>query len=287
MIIQWYPGHMAKTKRLMKEKLKLIDVVVELLDARLPISSRNPDIAEIIGAKPVVIALNKSDLADENKTRQWVEWYGGQGVKVVPICCIDGKGINNLKRAITDVLAEKKARDSARGMIGRAIKVMVVGVPNVGKSAFVNKLSGRAAAATGDRPGVTRDQQWIRIEGGYELLDTPGVLWPKFEDKQVALNLAFAGTIKEEIMDVEEIASGLCCFLRDEYKENFAERYKLVGFEDKEGWEILEMIGRKRGFLISGGEVDLRRAALILLDEFRAAKIGRVTLEVPDEINGA
>ena len=277
---------MAKTKRLIGEKLKLIDIVVELADARLPMSSRNPDIDTLCANKPRIIALNKSDMADDAVTKEWVSWYQKQGIRVVPICSITGMGLNKLKEEITLQLKEKKQRDDARGMTGRTIKMMVVGIPNVGKSAFVNKIAGRASTMTGDRPGVTRTTQWIRIPGGYELLDTPGVLWPKFDDKKIAFNLAFTGAIKDEIMDVEQIAMKLCAFLRENYKAELCQRYKLEDIDDLEEHELLEMIARKRGCIISGGEVDTHRVAGIILDEFRGVKIGRISLERPDTDGG-
>ncbi|MDD4689760.1 MAG: ribosome biogenesis GTPase YlqF [Eubacteriales bacterium] len=286
MNIQWYPGHMAKTKRLIKEKLSLIDVVVELLDARLPLSSRNPDMEEICGNKPRVIALNKSDMADEEVTKKWVEWYASKGIKAVPICSISGNGIQKLKDEVSQVMQEKRQRDEARGMTGRSIKMMVVGIPNVGKSAFVNKIAGRAGAVTGDRPGVTKHIQWIRVPGGYELMDTPGVLWPKFDDEETALNLAFTGAIKDEIMDVEELAVKVCGFLRKHYPEEFADRYKfdIEDTVDMQDYEILEVIAKNRGCIISGGEFDYFRASNILLDELRGMKLGKVSFERPDDI---
>ncbi len=286
MNIQWYPGHMAKTKRLIKEKLSLIDVVVELLDARLPLSSRNPDMDELCGNKPRVVALNKSDMADEEVTKLWVEWYAKKGIRAVPICSITGNGIQRLKDEVALAVKDKKERDEARGMTGRSIKMMVVGIPNVGKSAFVNKIAGRAGAITGDRPGVTRSIQWIRVPGGYELMDTPGVLWPKFDDEKTALNLAFTGAIKDEIMDVEELAVKVCGFLRKNYLQQFGERYKFnaVDIESLQDYEILELIAKKRGCIISGGDFDYFRASNILLDELRGMKIGKISFERPDKI---
>ena len=286
MVIQWYPGHMAKTKRLIKEKLALIDVVVELLDARLPLSSRNPDMDDLCGNKPRVVALNKSDMADEEITKQWVDWYAKKGIRAVPICSITGNGIQRLKDEVALAVKDKKERDEARGMTGRSIKMMVVGIPNVGKSAFVNKIAGRAGAVTGDRPGVTRSIQWIRVPGGYELMDTPGVLWPKFDDEKTALNLAFTGAIKDEIMDVEELAVKVCGFLRNNYPDEFAARYKfdVEDIADLQDYEILELIAKKRGCMISGGDFDYFRAANILLDELRGMKIGKISFERPDEL---
>lgn len=285
MNIQWYPGHMAKTKRAIVEKIKQVDVVVELLDARLPRSSRNPSIGEILAHKPHIVALNKSDIADKRLTEDWVLWYRQKGINAVPICSVTGKGIAQLKSGINTLMSEKIQHSAARGMSGRLLKLMVVGIPNVGKSAFINRLIGRGSAETGDRPGVTRNTQWFRIDGGYELMDTPGILWPKFEDERTALNLAFTGAIKDEIMDIEELAANLCDVLKKSYPQNLCDRYKLhdisADLGNMAGHEILGQIASRRGCLVSGGQVDTHRAANILLDEFRGAKIGRITLEEP------
>ena len=280
MNIQWFPGHMTKTKRQIEEKLKLIDAVVEILDARMPVSSQNPDITEITGGKPRVIVLNKVDLADENTTKLWAEYFKKSGAEVCYTDCEKGKGVKETINAVKRVLADKIASDTEKGM-NRAIKILVVGVPNVGKSSYINRLSGRSSATVGDRPGVTRGQQWIRLKNGVELLDTPGILWPKFEDEQVGLNLAFIGSIKDEIMDTELLACKLAEFLNENYCESFCTRYKLSDTDGKEGFELVEMLGRKRGFVISGGEIDFLRASNILLDEFRSGKIGRISLEKP------
>ncbi len=282
MTIQWYPGHMAKTKKIITEKLKLVDIVIELVDARLPASSRNPDISTLCVNKPRLIALNKSDMADEAITKEWVNWYQNQGILVEPTCSITGEGINNLKQKVKLQLKEKIERDKARGMIGRPIKMMVVGIPNVGKSAFINKIAGRATAETADRPGVTRMVQWIRVPGGYEIIDTPGLLWPKFDDEKVALNLAYTGAIKDDVLDVEEIAMKLCGFLQKNYKAELCKRYKLSDIDGLQEYELLHLIAKKRGCIISGGEVDTYRAAGIVLDEFRGVKIGRISLERPE-----
>lgn len=282
MILQWFPGHMAKTRRLIKENLKLVDVVVELVDARLPLSSRNPEIDNVVGNKPRVLVLNKSDIADNEINKKWLEYFKAKGIETILADSLSGKGINYLDRAIDTVLAEKIARDERKGIQRHAVKMMVVGIPNVGKSSFINRLSKRAATKTGDRPGVTTTKQWIRISGKYELLDTPGILWPKFEDQEVGKRIAYTGGIKDEIMDIE----GLCCdllnFLKINYAEFLTERYKLKDdISELEGYEILELIGRKRGCIISGGEIDYFRAANLVLDEFRAAKIGKISLEKP------
>lgn len=284
MNIQWFPGHMAKTRRLITENLKLVDVVVELKDARIPYSSTNPILEEVLGNKPRVIALNKCDMADEDMLKQWVAYYKSKGITAVPVDSIKGTGIGALKNEIKNVLKDKTKKETEKGMRQRDPRMMVVGIPNVGKSSFINKLSGRAGAKTGDRPGVTTTKQWIRISGGYELLDTPGILWPKFEDEFVGKNLAFTGAIRDEVYDVAEVACELCALLAKKAPEALCEKYKLASVEGLMGHEILFDIGKKRGCLISGGDVDYDRAARILLDEFRACKLGKIVLETPKDI---
>jgi len=283
MNIQWFPGHMAKTERQIAEKLKLIDVVVEILDARIPISSQNPDILKLTKGKPRVTVLNKSDLADETVTKQWMQYYKENGITACLCDCAKGKGVNESVSAIKSALSDKIASDSEKGM-NRAIKILVAGVPNAGKSSYINRLSGRSSATVGDRPGVTRGQQWIRLKNGIELLDTPGILWPKFEDETVGLHLAFTGAVKDEIMDTELLACHLAEFLNTNYKELFCARYKLNDTEGLAGYELVEQLGKKRGFVISGGEIDFLRASNILLDEFRGGKIGKISIETPLEI---
>ncbi len=281
--INWYPGHMAKTRRLIDENLKLIDVVVEILDARVPISSRNPDFDTLFASKPRVVVMNKFDLADERATAAWEKWYRDNGARVLLTNSLNGKGVDRLAGEVKLAIADKLARDAARG-VTKAVRLMVVGIPNVGKSSLINRLSGRASAKTGDRPGVTRGKQWIRLKNGMELLDTPGILWPKFEDQTTGMHLAFIGSIRDEIMDVETLACNLLEYLRDHYASLLVQRYKLDGdISVMEGYELLEYIGKKRGFVVSGGEIDTYRGANVILDEFRAAKIGRVTLEWPPE----
>lgn len=282
MNIQWFPGHMAKTRRQIEEKLKLIDVVVEILDARIPISSKNPDILEITRGKPRVTVLNKADLADNVVTKRWVSFYKKQGIEVCLADCEKGTGVKNTVDAVKRVLAVKLSQDSQKGM-NRNIKILVAGVPNVGKSSYINRLSGRSSATVGDRPGVTRGQQWIRLKNGIELLDTPGILWPKFQDETVGLHLAFTGAVKDEIMDTELLACKLSEFLNEEYRELFCARYKLTGTDGQKGFELVEQVGKKRGFVISGGEIDFLRASNVLLDEFRAGKIGKISLEKPED----
>jgi len=284
MNIQWFPGHMAKTRRLITENLKLVDIVVELKDARIPYSSTNPILKEVLGNKPRVIALNKCDMADETTLKQWIEYYKERGITAVPVDSIKGTGIGTLKNEIKNVLREKTKKEVEKGMKERDPRMMVVGIPNVGKSSFINKLSGRAGTKTGDRPGVTTTKQWIRISGGYELLDTPGILWPKFEDEFVGRNLAFTGAIRDEVYDIAEVACELCTLLAQKAPEALCEKYKLTSVEGLMGHEILFDIGKKRGCLISGGDVDYDRAARILLDEFRACKLGKIPLETPKDV---
>lgn len=279
--LQWYPGHMAKTRRMIEENLKNIDVVVEILDARIPFSGRNPNFNDIIINKPRLVVMNKYDLADATITDKWTKWYQDQGIKVIPISCATGLGINKIAPAARELIKEKIDKATAAGRnIG--VKIMMVGIPNVGKSTLINRLSGKASAKTGDRPGVTRAKQWIRLANGLELLDTPGILPPKFEDQKVAVNLAYTGAIRDEIMEIELLAYSLLEYLRDNYTENLCERYKLDDIKGLAGHEILELIGRKRGCVISGGEIDTERAANILLDELRGCKIGKITLEKPE-----
>lgn len=282
--LQWYPGHMAKTRRLIEDNLKMIDVVVEILDARIPISGRNPNFDDIVKNKPRLLVMNKADLADESATKQWIEWYALKGLKVIPISCTTGQGISAVLREARELVSEKIERDAQRGRT-RTLKLMMVGIPNVGKSSLINRLLGKASTKTGDKPGVTRGKQWLKIKGDAELLDTPGILPPKFEDQESAKRLAYTGAIKDEIINRELLAYSLCEYLRDNYCTELCGRYKIS--EDVsalEGYEVLELIGKRRGFVVSGGEVDMERAANIVLDELRSAKIGRITLEKPDII---
>lgn len=285
MNIQWFPGHMAKTRRLIAENLKLVDVIIELLDARIPFSSRNPEINSLINNKPRLIAFNKSDLADEQVSRQWIQWYAGQGVKCILINSINGKGLNEVKLRARELMSEKIERDRAKGKLFTPVRTMIVGIPNVGKSSFINKIVGKATAVTGDRPGVTRGKQWIRINSEIELLDTPGILWPKFEDQEVGMNLAFTGAIKDDIMDISEVAMELLFRLSKTYPSELCTRFKLEPeqIKDIEPLELLETVARKRGCIISKGQIDYSRIAAIVLDEFRGGKIGRITLEKPGD----
>ena len=283
MVIQWFPGHMAKTRRIISEHLKLVDVVIELLDARVPQSSRNPEIDSILKDKPRIIALNKSDLADPKQNNKWKDYFSKQGISVIYTNSITGLGLGEIKGKLKQLTRKKLESAQARGRMQRPIKTMVVGIPNVGKSAFINKIAGKASTETGDRPGVTRSQQWVRINPEIMLLDTPGILWPKFEDQLTGLNLAFTGAIKDEIMDTTELAVKLLEKLSVTYPDKIRERYKLENLTGKKGVDLLEEAGRRRGCLVSGGEVNFNRISVILLDEFRGGKIGKITLEIPLE----
>lgn len=281
--LQWFPGHMAKTRRLIEENLKMIDVVVEILDSRIPYSGRNKYFDDIIKNKPRLIVMNKSDLSDSKLTAEWIDWYKQQGISVIPISCTTGQGINKITDYARNLIQDKIDKDKEKGRT-RTLKIMMVGIPNVGKSSLINRMVGKASAQTGDKPGVTKGKQWIRIKGDVELLDTPGILAPKFEDQEVARRLAYTGAIKDEIIDTELLAYSLCEYLRDNYPSMLCERYKLDDIEGMKGYEILEKIGRKRGFVVSGGEIDMERAANMVIDELRSARIGRITLETPKDI---
>lgn len=282
MNLQWFPGHMAKTRRMISDNLKLVDVMVELLDARLPLSSRNPEIDKIAGNKPRVLVLNKSDIADSNITEQWKNYFLKKGFSVISVDSQSGKGYSAVGPAIDSVMKDIFERDRAKGIKKHSIKLMVVGIPNVGKSSFINRLAGRSAAKTGDRPGITTAKQWIRISDKYELLDTPGILWPKFEDPDIAKRIAFTGGIRDEIIDTEELACELITYLKDNYHKELTERFKLPDdISEYTSYDLLELIGIKRGCVISGGNIDTVRAASVILDDFRAAKIGKISLEKP------
>ena len=280
--IQWYPGHMTKTRRQIEADLKQVDAVCEIVDARIPISSRNPDIDAICGNKPRVIVLNRMDLADPNATRQWATYFKNKGMTVVMTDCKSRKGIADFTPAVRSACKEKIARDQARGM-NRPVRLMVVGIPNVGKSTLINQVSGRKGAKAENRPGVTRGKQWVTVDTGLLLLDTPGILWPKFEDPEVGMMLAYTGAVKEGVIDLEELAYRLMELLHKFYPQTLLERYKVEAPAGTPGWELLEMAGRKRGYLISGGEVNIERMAKVLIDEFRSGKLGKFTLEMPEE----
>ena len=284
MNVQWYPGHMAKTRRMIADNLKLVDVVAEIVDARIPISSRNPDIDALVGQKPRLIILNRADQADPAGNKAWSAYFKSKGFAVLETDANSGKGVNQFAPTVRSLLKDQIAAWAAKGQVGRQVRAMVVGVPNVGKSTFINKVARRKSAAAQNRPGVTRGKQWVGVDSGLELLDTPGILWPKFEDQSIGLNLAYTGAVKDEIMDLEELASSLMALLAWEYPEAIRTRYKIELPEDAQGWELLEAAGRKRGFLISGGEVDLERMSRVLLEEYRSCKLGRFTLERPEEV---
>lgn len=280
MEIHWYPGHMAKAKRLIKEKLKLIDVVIELLDARIPASSRNPDLNKIIAGKSRIVVLNKADLADPEATRAWIDYFQRQGLPAVPVNAATGEGINRVVAAAKKIAAPVMERLHKKGRLPRPVRAMILGIPNVGKSSLINRLSGQKKAKVEDRPGVTRGQQWIRIGSDFELLDTPGVLWPKLGDKKVALKLAFTGAIKDDLLNIEEIAGELIRWLQLNAPGALTRRYG-IDETGEEREEILGAIGRKRGFLVSGGEVDTFKTAGLVLNEFRAGLLGKFTLDLP------
>ena len=283
MNIQWYPGHMTKTRRMMEESLKLVDGVCEILDARIPASSRNPDLDEIVGGKPRLVVLNRIDQADPAMVRRWAAWFKSQGRAVLETDCKSRKGVGGFVPAIRAMLSEKLQRYQEKGQVGRPLKIMVAGIPNVGKSTFINQIAGRKSAKAENRPGVTRGKQWITVDQGLLLLDTPGILWPKFEDREVGMRLAYTGAVKDDIMDLETLSSGLLALLWRQYPEAVASRYKIEAEPDAQGYALLEAVGRKRGFLISGGEVDTERAARMVLEEYRSGKLGRFTLDLPPQ----
>ena len=287
-VIQWFPGHMAKTRRLIAENLKEVDIIVEILDARIPYSSKNPEIARIIGDKPCLTVLNKSSIADKATTKKWIEYYRSRNKYAISVDCITGEGFSLLAQAVKEILADKIKRYEDKGMSGRKLKAMFVGIPNVGKSSLINKLCGSKKAKVENRPGVTLNKQWIPTTIGLDLMDMPGVLWPKFEEKIVGENLAITGAIKDAILDIEYIAVLLCERLKRLAPEQLMARYKITKAEldaCEMNYEIFELVGRKRGFLISGGEINTERTAITLLEEFRSAKIGNISLETPEDEN--
>lgn len=279
--VQWFPGHMAKTRRLIKESLNLVDGVVELVDARVPASSRNPELDSIIKNKPRIILLNKCDIADANATAMWINHFTNNGYYALAVDCRSGKGLNKFDSVVKTALKSVIERNEAKGMSGKALRLMVVGIPNTGKSSFINRMGKNSKAKVADKAGVTKQNQWFNVGNGIELLDTPGVLWPKFDDPQIGDKLAFTGAVKDEVTDKETLVCRLLETLAITRPEAILERYKLDSVENMQGWEILEAIGKKRGFLIKGGEIDYERASVIVTDEFRAGKLGRITLELP------
>ncbi len=280
--IQWFPGHMTKTKRQIERDLRLVDAVAEILDARIPVSSRNPDIAALTAGKPRVILLNKCDMADKKATRDWIDALSSEKVRAIPVDCKSGKGVERFVPALSELLSDKIDAYHQKGMLNPTMRVMIVGIPNVGKSTFINRISKKNKAQSADRPGVTRGNQWFTVSKGFEMLDTPGVLWPKFDDQTVGERLAFTGAIKDNIMDIELLAIRLLDLLKELRTPAFIERYSLTDDElALPSYELLAVIAKHRGMLISGGEADTERAAAAILDEFRAAKLGRITLEFP------
>ncbi|MBQ3556306.1 MAG: ribosome biogenesis GTPase YlqF [Oscillospiraceae bacterium] len=294
MNIQWYPGHMTKTRRQIEADLKLVDIVVEIIDARIPISSRNPDIDRIVGDKPRLVVLNRADQADPDSNRAWTERFKAQGWTVLETDAKTGAGVNRFSQVVQLALKDQIARWREKGQVGRPVRAMVVGVPNVGKSTFINKVAKRKSAKAGDRPGVTRGKQWVNVDATLDLLDTPGILWPKFEDERTGIHLAFTGAVKDDIMDVETLACHLMCFLSRRYPEALKNGYKLAALPEQEqdendvafGYRLLQVTAQKRGMRISGGEFDTERMARVLLDEYRAGKLGRFTLELPEDLTG-
>ncbi len=282
MNIQWYPGHMTKTRRQIEADLKLVDAVCEIVDARIPISSRNPDIDSICGNKPRIIVLNRMDLADSNATKRWLAYFRQKGMAAVATDCKHRKGITEFQPAVRSVLKEKLERDAAKGM-NKPMRVMVVGIPNVGKSTLINQISGRKGAKAENRPGVTRGKQWVTVDSSLLLLDTPGILWPKFDDPNVGMKLAYTGAVKENVIDTEELACYLMELLWKHYPDTLRQRYKVDMPENTPGYKLLEEAGRKRGYLLARGEIHTERMAKVLLDEYRSGKLGLITLELPED----
>lgn len=285
--IQWYPGHMTKTRRMIADQLKNVDAVCELLDARIPVSSRNPDVDELTAGKPRLVVLNRADQADPDLTKRWAEFFREKGYAVLPCSAKDGDGVDRFPAAVRVLLADKLRSYAEKGQAGRTMRVMILGIPNVGKSTFINRVSKRKTARTEDRPGVTRAKQWVPVDQGLDLLDTPGILWPKFEDQSVGLNLAFTGAVRDEVMDLEALACNLMAYLAAHYPAALAERYKFQPEPGDSGYDLLQKAGQMRGFVMRGGETDTERMAKILLDEFRGGKLGRFTLETPEEVRHA
>ena len=286
MNIQWYPGHMTKTRRQIEADLKQVDAVCEIVDARIPVSSRNPDIDAICADKPRIIVMNRMDLADTNATARWIQFYRSKGIAAIATDCKTKKGISGFQPAVRSVLREKIERYAAKGM-NRPVRVMIVGIPNVGKSTLINQISGRKGAKAENRPGVTRGKQWVTVDSGLLLLDTPGILWPKFEDPEVGMMLAYTGAVKENVIDVEELACRLMELLQQYYPQTLKDRYGIEVSGDAPGYKLLEAAGKKRGYLLARGEINTERMAKVLIDEYRSGKLGRFTLEMPEENDGS
>mgnify|MGYP000255599552 FL=1 len=282
MNIQWYPGHMTKTRRMIAEQIKNVDAVCEILDARIPVSSRNPDVDELTAGKPRLVVLNRVDQADPGETRRWTAYFREKGYAVLEANAKGGAGTAQFAAAVRELLRDKLAAWAQRGQAGRTVRVMVLGIPNVGKSTFINKVARRKTARAEDRPGVTRSKQWVPVDSTLELLDTPGILWPRFDDPEVGKRLAFTGAIKDDVVDMEELACYLMDYLGRRYAPVLEERYKIDVQPEDSGYDLLEKAGRKRGFLMRGAQVDTQRMARVLLDEFRGGKLGSFTLELPE-----
>lgn len=281
--IQWFPGHMAKTRRLISANLKLVDAVAEVVDARVPLSSRNPEMDRMTAGKPRIIILNKCDLADEKATKKWIEYFSSFGITSLAVDCKSGKGLKSFIPSVkTKVLKELIDKRQKNGMTGTPLRLMIVGIPNVGKSSFINRLAGSKRAKVEDRPGVTRTKQWVKLDNNIELLDMPGVLWPKFEDQNVAIKLAFTGAVSDDILDIETLSMKLLVFLKENYPQSLKERYKIDYADGESGLDLLKKVGKKRGMMIAGGEINTERAGITVIDEFRSAKLGRITLELPE-----
>lgn len=284
MNIQWYPGHMTKTRRMMEENLKLVNAVCEILDARIPISSRNPDIDAICGAKPRMVILNRIDLADPAAIKQWTQYFESKGLAVLQTDCKSRKGIGGFVPAVRRLLADKIRAYEAKGQAGRPLKLMIVGIPNVGKSTFINQIAGRKGAKAENRPGVTRGKQWVTVNPSLLLLDTPGILWPRFDDAETGMRLAYTGAVKDNVIDLLTLSCHLMELLARRYPQALTERYHIEIPQEIDGYALLEAAGRKRGFLIAGGEIDAERMARVLLEEYRSCKLGRFTLELPEQL---
>ncbi len=281
--IQWFPGHMTKTRRMIAANLSMVDGVVALLDARIPQSSCNPELTKLMNSKPYMVLLNKSDMADPEATAKWIRWYEAQGIPALAMDCLSGKGTKAFLPAVREkLLKELLAKRQKSGMVGRPIRLMIVGIPNVGKSSFINRMAKSKRTKVEDRPGVTRTKQWVKVDEQVEFLDMPGVLWPKLDDQEAAIRLAFTGAIRDEVLDIEALAMLLLEYLHRNYPQTLKERYK-VEMEETDGEKLLDAVGRKRGMLLSGGVVNTERASITVLDEFRSAKLGRITLELPPE----
>lgn len=282
--LSWFPGHMTKTRRMVASEIGSMDAVCEIIDARIPRASRNPDLDDLTAGKPRIVVLNRVDQADPKATKQWAAWFRAQGYAVLEVDAKSGAGVKQFAPAVRALLADKLRAYEEKGQVGRVLRVMVLGIPNVGKSTFINKVSGRKTAKAEDRPGVTRGKQWVNVDGGLLLLDTPGILWPKFDDPEVGMRLAYTGAVKDDILDTETLGCHLMELLAREYPQALTERYKIDIPEEIDGWELLQAAGRKRGFLVSRGEVDTERMARVLLDEYRSCKLGTFTLERPEEL---